>query len=789
MVESTPERVLPKSPCCIYLRTIRGQEQTFSGTGLSELLGGRKDFPNATEWLPFPPSFESGLCGGVAPQYLAEPHSDGRLGIDTYSIRLTNLAGQSTLFQCVEADYISDVQSASRVRLGIIAKVEYSQELTARRRELTPPWTALARGVPGVIARLDASGSVTFVNDLGRNVLGVPCRIAPTGSVALHSISSHVRQVIEDSLAEVLATHQRVSHDVQYPGNDVITTLHFVPDEAGADGARGVLVIGQVYRQIPSALVLPEQHPGRFDLLFAAVSDPVIVAEAETGRLLDANPAATNVYGYTRAQFLGLTWDDLIAAPSDSVLLHRTPTGTGVTLSYHRRQDGTVFPVEAKENSFSLGDHVIVVSTIRDVTERLQAEREQLQLEARMQQAQKLESLGVLAGGIAHDFNNLLSGILGSLDLAAAELLPDSTIHQSLTLARECAERASVLCDQLLAYSGRGRFVVEPVSLTNLVEDLRPLLEVSLVNKPRLTFELEPSLPLIDVDSAQIRQVVLNLVMNAAEATPTGIGHVIVRSNVTDVTREELSQSLLGDDLKPGRYVALEVIDNGCGMAESTLERIFEPFYTTKFAGRGLGLPALLGIVRGHRGTIDVVSTEGRGSVFRVLLPINRHRSSVLPSASTTWWHGRGCILFADDEPPVRTVGRRILEKLGFQVILAQNGSIAVDEFARRADEISLVILDLTMPEMTGDQALAAIRRIRPQVPIVLTSGFGEEEVVERLANVPIDGFLKKPFRVDEFSNLVRAVLERRSVSGITSVLSGPALQATQVDTRAKGDR
>ena len=137
----------------------------------------------------------------------------------------------------------------------------------------------------------------------------------------------------------------------------------------------------------------------------------------------------------------------------------------------------------------------------------------------------------------------------------------------------------------------------------------------------------------------------------------------------------------------------------------------------------------------------------------------------------------------------MRTVGRRILEKLGFQVVLAQNGSIAVDEFARRADEISLVILDLTMPEMTGDQALAAIRRIRPQVPIVLTSGFGEEEVVERLANVPIDGFLKKPFRVDEFSNLVRAVLERRSVSGITSVLSGPALQATQVDTRAKGDR
>jgi two-component system cell cycle sensor histidine kinase/response regulator CckA len=277
--------------------------------------------------------------------------------------------------------------------------------------------------------------------------------------------------------------------------------------------------------------------------------------------------------------------------------------------------------------------------------------------------------------------------------------------------------------------------------------------------------------------------------MNAAEATPTGTGHVIVRSNVTDVTREELARCMLGDELSPGRYVALEVIDNGCGMDESMLERIFEPFFTTKFAGRGLGLPALLGIVRGHRGAVQVVSNEGHGSVFRVLLPINRRRSSILPSASATWWHGRGCILFADDEPPVRTVGRRILEKLGFQVVLAQNGRIAVDEFSRRADEISLVILDLTMPEMTGDQAMAAIRRLRPQVPIVLTSGFGEEEVVERLSNVPIDGFLKKPFRVEEFSSLVRTVFERRSVSGITAVLPGSMFQQPMADIRVKGDR
>ncbi len=534
---------------------------------------------------------------------------------------------------------------------------------------------------------------------------------------------------------------------------------------------------------------MSENHPGRYDLLFAAVSDPVIVADGGTGQLLDANPAAISVYGWNRESLLSLTWDHIISPAVDSALTHRTPTGSGVTFTYHRKSDGTVFPVEAKENSFVLDGRVIVVSTIRDVTERLLAEREQIQLEARMQQAQKLESLGVLAGGIAHDFNNLLSGILGSIDLASSELVPESNLNQSLSLARECAERASVLCDQLLAYSGRGRFVVNPMSLTALVEELRPLLEISLVNKPRLTFELEPNLPLVDIDAAQIRQVILNLVMNAAEAAPSGTGHVVVRSSVTDMGREELSNCTLGDELPAGRYVALEVVDNGCGMDQTTLSRIFEPFFTTKFAGRGLGLPALLGIVRGHRGAIKVVSNEGHGSVFRILLPINRRRSSVTPATSSTWWHGRGCILFADDEPPVRTVGRRILERLGFQVVLAQNGRMAIDEFARRADEISLVILDLTMPEMTGDQALTEIRKLRPHVPIVLTSGFGEEEVLERLSNVTIDGFLKKPFRVEDFSNLVRSVLERRSVSGISPSFTVASVHAANVDNRAKGDR
>jgi two-component system cell cycle sensor histidine kinase/response regulator CckA len=430
-----------------------------------------------------------------------------------------------------------------------------------------------------------------------------------------------------------------------------------------------------------------------------------------------------------------------------------------------------------------------VISTIRDITERLTAEHQQSQLEARLQQAQKLESLGVLAGGIAHDFNNLLSGILGSIDLAYADLPAASELRQPLSLARECAERAALLCDQLLAYSGRGRFVVKPVSLSTLVEELRPLLEMSLVNKPRLKFEFDTDLPLIEIDVAQVRQVVLNLVMNAAEATRAGSGHVTVRSRLVDLRREELSQYQMGDHLPAGKYVALEVSDDGCGMAPSTLTRIFEPFFTTKFAGRGLGLSALMGIVRGHRGAIQVVSDSGKGSLFRVIFPIQRQRATEPVHVSASDWQGCGCVLFADDELPVRTIARRILERLGFQVILANSGRAAVEEFARRADSFSLVILDLTMPEMTGEEALREIRKLRPHVPIVLTSGYGEEEVLERLAQTRVDAFLKKPFRMEEFSGVVQSVLERRNLSGIELKGASPTGVKVNADSRAQGGR
>jgi PAS domain S-box-containing protein len=679
-------------------------------------------------------------------------------------LRFRDAAGRWATLRFHEADIAVD-KEGRKLRLGAATRLEHAAEFAEKCLNLGKGWHALAKRLPIVIAQLDSSAVPIYANDLAQSLFSNSAAMSDWRATGGALEPSHLGKIALQALSESLSQGHTVSRLIRHGDADIWAALHCVP--ANELAHEHVLLVGHLFRPgVPDTQ--RDLRPGLSELLLAAVSDPVIVADAVTGQLLDANPAATVAYGWPREKLLQLRWDDLIADAGEPTLTQRTPPEPGVSLGRHRRRGGASFPVEARENTLLLKGRSIVISTIRDITERVTAEQQQSELEARLQQAQKLESLGVMAGGIAHDFNNLLSGILGSIDLVNAELPQhQSDLKQSLSLARECAERAAVLCDQLLAYSGRGRFVIKPISLNTLVEELRPLLEMSLVNKPCLEFEFDPDLPLIEIDVAQVRQVVLNLVMNAAEATRAGSGHVTVRSHLVDVQREDLARYLMGDQLTAGKYVALEVIDDGCGMDHSTMTRIFEPFFTTKFAGRGLGLSALMGIVRGHRGAIQVMSDAGKGSLFRVLFPTQRRRLSDAVHTPVLDWHGCGCVLFADDEMPVRNIARRILERLGFQVVLAQSGRGAVDEFGRRPDAFSLVILDLTMPEMTGEEALREIRLLRPQVPIVLTSGYGEEEVLERLAHVRVDAFLKKPFRMDDFTGVVQSVLDRRSVSGI----------------------
>jgi two-component system, cell cycle sensor histidine kinase and response regulator CckA len=403
------------------------------------------------------------------------------------------------------------------------------------------------------------------------------------------------------------------------------------------------------------------------------------------------------------------------------------------------------------------------VGTIDDITDARHADGARLQLEQKMLRAQKLESLEVLAGGIAHDFNNLLVGVLGNASLALLDLPPGSAAYAPVLDIERAATRASDLTRQMLAYSGRGQFVVEPVDLSELVAEMGSLLRTVLSKLAVLDFDLKATLPLIEADATQIRQVVMNLITNASDAVAETGGQIHVRTGRQRVDAETAELSYLGDPMPNGEYIFVEVEDTGEGMSAETLARIFEPFFTTKFTGRGLGLAATLGIVRGHRGGIRIRTTPGRGSTFRVLLPIADVAALThVSNTSPTHDRGLGAVLVIDDDETVRVVARRLLERRGFSVTVACDGIEGVERFRESANGFSLVLLDLTMPKMGGAATMAELQKLDPDVCVLLTSGFREREVAAQFAGMEPAGFVQKPFRAEElYAAVTRALRER----------------------------
>jgi two-component system CheB/CheR fusion protein len=396
----------------------------------------------------------------------------------------------------------------------------------------------------------------------------------------------------------------------------------------------------------------------------------------------------------------------------------------------------------------------LVLVTIEDVTqiERHRAEKERLT--RKLQETQRLESLGVLAGGIAHDFNNILTAILGFTELIEMLRPDDEPLRTYVEKIRLSSRRAADLCDQMLAYSGKGRFRVKRADLSALVRDSAPLLEAMVSKKSHVRYELAAGLPAIDVDVTQLRQVLTNMVLNASEALAAGGGSIVVRTGVMHASAEYLKDAQVGG-VPEGRYVFLEICDDGIGMTPETQSRIFDPFFTTKFAGRGLGLAAVLGIVRGHHGALRLDSEPGKGSTFRFLLPVKGEpvTSLTAPSAAAGATRaGEGTVLVVDDEPDVRAVLRGILEQLGFQVEEASNGKEGLERLFAHLDEIDLVLLDLTMPELGGVDTFHAMRKLRPDLDIVLMSGYDEEESMRSLPRDDLAGFLRKPFVMSELT-------------------------------------
>jgi signal transduction histidine kinase/CheY-like chemotaxis protein len=396
----------------------------------------------------------------------------------------------------------------------------------------------------------------------------------------------------------------------------------------------------------------------------------------------------------------------------------------------------------------------------RHLIARQKADEERLYHQAQLEHVQKLESLGVMAGGIAHDFNNLLMPILGNVGIALSDLPSDSPTVGRLERARDAGRRLSELTKQLMAYSGSVAFDPRPLDLSRLIEEMTNLLQISVSKKATLRFELSDDLPAVQGDSSQIAQVAMNLVTNASEALGEESGTIEVRTGVMQDDLGDRSGAYVHEDLSDGPYVYLEVSDSGCGMNATTRRQIFDPFFTTKFTGRGLGLAVVLGIVRGHRGAICVDSEPDRGTAFRILFsPTDQAAEPVVSTRKPDGqWRSQGTVLVVDDDLDVRELIGEMLRRIGFAVLSAQEGSEGLEMFRKQHRDIDLVLLDLTMPGISGEEALRRIHRIQPDQPVVLMSGYSEEFAAARLEG-PIGGFLQKPFTHESLAEALRATL------------------------------
>jgi PAS domain S-box-containing protein len=569
----------------------------------------------------------------------------------------------------------------------------------------------------------------------------------------------------ESIILQRLARGERVSHfDTvrrRKDGRSVRVSLSISPI-AGEDGS--AIGASQVAREINTGWV--SEHASAHLAAIVESSDDAIISKDLSGVVMTWNKAAERLYGYTAAEMMGRPMALLLPPDrpdEEAIILDRLRAGERVEHfeTVRRRKDGkqidvslTVSPIHDKDGTVRGASHVA-----RDISERRHLETQRLH-------TQKLESLGVLAGGVAHDFNNLLTGILGNASLVVDSLNPSNPSRRFVEELIRAAERAAQLTRQLLAYAGKGRFVTEAVNLSVLVREISALVQTSIPRKVQVRLELTDDLPLIEADTGQMQQVVMNLVINGAEAMGDNVGLVVCTTGAQMV--DEAYMRTLGietTDLKPGKYVTLEVHDSGCGMDEATIARIFDPFFTTKFTGRGLGLAAVLGIVRGHKGSLKVYSSPGKGSTFKLLFPALAGAGLPVDFESAhRELSGSGTVLIVDDEETVRSTARNMLQRYGYRTIEAKDGREAVEIFQKMADEIALVLLDLTMPYMSGEEVLRELKTIKPTVRVLLSSGFNEVEAVRRFTGKGLAGFLQKPYTSTALAETVKGILGAKNV-------------------------
>ncbi len=524
----------------------------------------------------------------------------------------------------------------------------------------------------------------------------------------------------------------------------------------------------------PSALnPLPAMQPNREQLyqrLFDLMPGSVVLMDAR-GFILDANPAFCRQIGYPREQLAGMHVSRFSRDSIDTIERNITRLMNGEVLDHqvtNIQADGTLRYYDLREAAITLPDGTRgVLALANDITERLRAEHSKFELERQLLHADKLKSLGVLAGGIAHEYNNLLATIVGNLDLAMMDLDAKSPVQSNLQEAARAAQRATNLTQQMLAYSGRGRFVVRQLDLSELIGGIEDLLKAAISKKASMRLNLASDLPLIAGDDPQIQQVIMNLVTNASEALGERPGLITITTRLRECDATYLARSVVQDKIEPGTYVELEVYDSGCGMTPAIQQKLFDPFFTTKSTGRGLGMSVVQGVVRGHKGTMVITSQPERGTAVSILFPCTTARQSLNPvslppiAESPVPAPLTGTVLVAEAEATLRLLLERILKRMGLGVLTAAAGAEAIELFRNHAPDITFVILDFTLLKLDGIKTLEALRGINPEVPVVLTSGYDVENIQERYAQEGFAAFIRKPFQVEALMKIVRQLCSK----------------------------
>ncbi|MBS1767394.1 MAG: PAS domain S-box protein [Acidobacteria bacterium] len=675
--------------------------------------------------------------------------------------------GQPSEEALSEIRFFADLATLALERYRLLERLQ--SELAQRKESEDLYRTLVEEGLTGVYLIQD--GVFQYVNPAFCRVFGYSeseMKGMPVGNLVAPSdretVLNNVRKRVAGQLQSIRYTFLALGKGAR----EILVEVHGSSvQHNGRPAVLGVLLDISERQRAARALEVSE---ARFRQLFDDSPDAIFLIDPDKGYLL-ANHAATVLLGRPADQIIGtmpgsmspeLQSDGEPSSERARRVLAAAAKGEAQRFDWvNLRPDGSSVQTRAHLALLQGEGRPVFQLILRDVTAERRATAEREAMERQLFQVQKLESLGVMAGGVAHDFNNLLTGILGHADLALAAPDAPAGLVRHLEALRAGALRASDLTRQLLAYSGKGAFAMRRVELSNLVAETVGLLEVSIPKAVSVRLDLGNALPPIQGDRAQLSQVLMNLVINAAEAMDGSEGTVRV---TTALGAAPIPDAGLQGNPGDGPHVILRVADTGAGMDEATLARIFEPFFTTKFTGRGLGLPAVLGIVRGHGGALRVKSEPGEGTVFTAYFPAvtgeaDPETPTAPPQESGT---GSGLVLVVDDDPGVRAVARQTLEMRGYRVIEAEDGAVALDHVRIQGGRISLVVLDATMPNMSGESTLRELQDLCPDLPVLLSSGYDEQATLKRFPSLGSESFLPKPYGPRDLLAKVQRLTERK---------------------------